>query len=668
MADYDIATAESLTNSSKTGATHTTKVSLSRTYQASTDYFIFPSAIINCASTVLDVEAQLLDVTNSNTVVHIANMEANDAGDYFAYGGCHIYQEGASPATQQFDLQYRVESAGTTVNIRDARITALEVSANSYWSRYRTAATFTGTGWNPNTPADLVFNPGATRNYTIYAMCTYHGYTNAQTLKLRMKINSTTYEEWNTHTKDTASNYCWMSQPQRLALNSGTNTISLEIERSGTTADIRECTIIAICDDDYLNVYADIDDTADTTSSTSWVDKGASVTFTAENKPHLIIWQAGHNTGATNYQSEFRLYDGTTGYSADSREFDDGTKALEIPYFGIMAPTLAASSHTFKLQAQVENASNTTGIDESSVVVFQATEASTGITGTAAITEAADTSAGAGDVLIEGSTAATEASDTISGAGSVLISGAAAGTEDNDTSAATGAVYTLTEGTAAATEANDSVSASGAVLIQGSCAATEGSDSVAAAGAIAIQGSASPLEANDNVSASGAVLVSGAASPTEANDTCAASGAGLATGSAAITESEDACTASGAVLVSGSASATESADNVTASGTVASAITILGAFAATEANDNVAASGAVLITGSGAINEGDDTATGGQAAESTRTGDGFFIDHRQKKKLTAKAKKAQAEDKAVHDAAQDAADELALMMILELAA
>jgi hypothetical protein len=223
------------------------------------------------------------------------------------------------------------------------------------------------------------------------------------------------------------------------------------------------------------------------------------------------------------------------------------------------------------------------------------------IAGSADITEGGDTLAAAGTVDISGSADITEGGDTVSSSGTVAVSGSADITEGGDTLAAAGTVDI--SGSADITEASDTVSSSGTVAVNGSADITEGGDTLTAAGTVDISGSADITEEADTLAASGTVDISGSADITEEADTLTASGTVDISGSADITEASDTVSSSGTVAISGSADITEEADTLTASGTVA----IAGSADITEGADTLAASGAVAIAGSADITEGGDT-------------------------------------------------------------
>lgn len=116
-----------------------------------------------------------------------------------------------------------------------------------------------------------------------------------------------------------------------------------------------------------------------------------------------------------------------------------------------------------------------------------------GVTGTLNKTEAADTVAATGTVLVKASLTKTEAADTITATGAVTVAAA------------------LTK-----TEAADTVSATGAVLVKGSAAITEGADTISATGNVTtgsttVTATANINEAADTVLATG--TTSGSVAP-----------------------------------------------------------------------------------------------------------------------------------------------------------
>lgn len=186
-------------------------------------------------------------------------------------------------------------------------------------------------------------------------------------------------------------------------------------------------------------------------------------------------------------------------------------------------------------------ATRTAGVDQggwTGVVIALAAGAG-GASGSAAITEGADTFAGTGSVGVSGSAAITEGADTAAGVGSIGVSGSAAITEGADTFAGTGTAGAA--GSAAITEPADVAAASGSVGVSGSAAITESADVVAGTGAVGVSGSAAITEAADTVSGTGSATngVDGQAAIAEPADTVAATGSVGVSGAAAVIEAGD---------------------------------------------------------------------------------------------------------------------------------
>ena len=190
-----------------------------------------------------------------------------------------------------------------------------------------------------------------------------------------------------------------------------------------------------------------------------------------------VLHNAGWNTPAsqtTTVSSPFSLSDENTTASGSQ-------PYAAIAYYETPDTTTRAATFT----------TNDAGSEPASVIMEFAAAAG-GITGTGAITEGADTSAGSGAIFsyITGTGAITEAADTAAGTGTVSsqISGTGAITEAADVSAGVGAVFSYITGTGAITEAADTSSGAGTVTatgeVSGSGSITEGADTCVGTGAI----------------------------------------------------------------------------------------------------------------------------------------------------------------------------------------
>lgn len=208
-------------------------------------------------------------------------------------------------------------------------------------------------------------------------------------------------------------------------------------------------------------------------------------------------------------------------------------------------------------------------------------------TGTASVSEGADTTTASGTLAIAGTSSTTEGADTTSASGTLAIAGTSSTTEGADTTTAAGSVPAT--GTSSTTEGADTTTATGALTVTGTSSTAEGADTTTAAGALTVTGTSSVTEGADTLSATGTTT-------------------GAITGSASVTEGADSVSATGSVAIAATAAVTEGADTLSATGTAPGG-PITGTASVTESADALSATGTVRITGSATVTEGADTLT-----------------------------------------------------------
>ena len=254
--------------------------------------------------------------------------------------------------------------------------------------------------------------------------------------------------------------------------------------------------------------------------------------------------------------------------------FSSGTSGLSVTWPTGLVGEAAGGSHGSAAWAD-EILSSTSALAASctltsvqnvglSLALFKAANGGSTITGSASITEGADTASATGTLAISGTASITEANDTVAATGAIAMAGTAAITEASDTVAATGVGGEV--GTAAIAESSDTVSATGALSVTGTAAITESDDTVSATGALSVTGSAGITEGADTVAATGAAGAGATAAITEQPDVVAATGGIALSGAAAIFEAGDIVVATGALGLAGTAAITEAPDSVAATG------------------------------------------------------------------------------------------------------
>lgn len=240
------------------------------------------------------------------------------------------------------------------------------------------------------------------------------------------------------------------------------------------------------------------------------------------------------------------------------------------------------------------------------------------ISGTLAVSEAADTAAFVGDVPVEGPLAITEAPDIAAFAGSVAWTGTLAATEAPDIAAFTGDAKISASLTA--TEAADTAAFNGSVLVSGTLAATEAADIAAFNGQAVINAVLAVTESQDIAAfdAGGLPTITGTFNITEPLDTAAFSGQVVISAALAVTEGVDTAAFAGFVGVSGVLAATEAQDSASFAGSVA--VGPSGTLAVTENPDIAAFAGSILVSGTLAATEAKDIAAFNGAVLANITG------------------------------------------------
>ena len=128
-----------------------------------------------------------------------------------------------------------------------------------------------------------------------------------------------------------------------------------------------------------------------------------------------------------------------------------------------------------------------------------------GVSGSASITEQADTLNAIGTTTIVGTSSTTNNNDTVSASGTTTVTGTSSTTNNDDTVSASGSVGSAVTGTASITEQADTSNASGSPTIVGTSSTNNNNDTVSASGTTTIVGSSSTTNNNDTCSASGFV-------------------------------------------------------------------------------------------------------------------------------------------------------------------
>ncbi len=291
-----------------------------------------------------------------------------------------------------------------------------------------------------------------------------------------------------------------------------------------------------------------IDVAAGATPASGTTHTSASITPSVVNTMLVGIWMIDSN-------------------AANTWSTADMTERIDQSTGSAAFVTLSVHDLIYGSTSAVTKTATFTASDTAAVLLVALKPASSGVTGDAAITQAADTASAAGTVEIAGAAAITQVADTVSSAGAVDIAGAASITQGGNTASAAGTVAIV--GDAAITQAADTLAADGTVAapgVTGDAAITQAADTLSAAGTVDIAGAASITQGADTTSAAGTVAIAGAAAIMQAADTLSAAGGSGITGDAAITQGADTASVAGTVAIAGAAAITQGADTLTAAG------------------------------------------------------------------------------------------------------
>lgn len=190
------------------------------------------------------------------------------------------------------------------------------------------------------------------------------------------------------------------------------------------------------------------------------------------------------------------------------------------------------------------------GNDISNGVTLVLAIPSSAVTGTAAVTQGADTSVATGQLGYSATSGTTQAAQTSSAAGQLGYSGTASTSQADQTSAASGVVVAF-GGTVAATQADQTSTAAGQLGYSASSAATQAAQTSAASGQLGYSGTSTTTQAGQTAAASGQLGYAGTSATVQADQTSAATGQLGYSGAVAATQAAQTSSASGIVTGEG---------------------------------------------------------------------------------------------------------------------
>lgn len=360
---------QALARTTLASTSYADQVSLTFSPEASTEYFLLGSMVLDYSSTSSDVRGRLNDDTAAAALANV-NIEPKDTTDLYPWGLVHRWTSGGSPPAQTFSLEFSGESAGATAGAQSATLIALRRGGSDEFSEdIANTAISTST---PGTKVTLGFSPSDTADWLIIAYAEVNR-TDDGTATIELAVDGAPYGTAIIYAKDT-SNYYAYSTAGVFSLNASAHVIDLNYTRGGVgTLNIRNASILALRMDSFGAAAHDYSAARQTTSSTT-PQAGASVSVTTIAEDHIVIGAGMMDSASVpkNQSAEAALDIAGAPRSISRREAVDVAARmpyLAFDYFGASAGSTSVAT-TYK--ATTFDAAGITGAFVALLRVYEA--------------------------------------------------------------------------------------------------------------------------------------------------------------------------------------------------------------------------------------------------------------------------------------------------------
>jgi hypothetical protein len=301
-----------------------------------------------------------------------ANQEPHDTQDRMRLFGIKAHTYGASPGSQDIDVDFWSESALRVVGAQQCHIFGMKASADD-----KAAAAD-----SDNTNATTTWETAVTLTETLSGDCLFICTAEINVggadgvIGVRAVMDSTNYNEVQTECHDSTTWKAWAAMWRLTGLSgSKTATIEFRSENGTDTATIRNARIFAIKLGNFANNYYDEDRTRDTNNTSTPEDQSV-LTFTPAAARNHIAFVAccGDSNDAA---EELNLAAELDGTDYASQLYEIATSGEEISFFAIKRDSLSVASHTYKTQKWTET-NGTVGCYESVIAVLDLEAATAG--------------------------------------------------------------------------------------------------------------------------------------------------------------------------------------------------------------------------------------------------------------------------------------------------
>jgi hypothetical protein len=364
--------AESTGLSTTTSTSDQTKVTLTFTPEANSEYIYIWSAQVSSGSTSSDVRVNL---KTGATVIASGNIEDQDTTDYHPVSGVTHETFGASPSSTTLTLNYSQESAGTTAGIREARILVLKLESGDVYTdntsdQINTTTTF-------STALTLNWTPATTGDYILLGSVQYRFSSTAGEVITRFVHSSTNYGVTTSRPKD-ANSYFPGVHAVYLSSLSGAQSAIVQWARSATatgTAYCRNASLVALRVDNFFSVAQGRQAARATTTSNAAQTRATTGTINTVAKPYLILGSCVRDHNSTSNSARTIISEATSPLIAfTEQEAFTASTTIDVPagmwgQFAVVTPTTPTSS--FELQYYSESSGTSTGISDAQILAIQ---------------------------------------------------------------------------------------------------------------------------------------------------------------------------------------------------------------------------------------------------------------------------------------------------------
>ena len=366
---------ESTGTTTTTDANETTKVTLTFTPDANSDYLYIASALVQGVTTE---DAQVRVRNDGGTALNEWNIEFDQTSNWQGVFGNAKESFGASPTEQDITLTIQREGANNC-SIKEARLFALKLdSQDEYAEDLSETSIPDDTAFN--SMLDLVFTPASEGDYLIIGSCEDH--TNNANSRAHSRIfhSSTGYGEQSNRPQD-ITNYEAHGYIVKLSsLAASSQTISIQGARTAIstgTQTLRKLKLVALRLDQFANNYYQESRTGSNTTSSIFQDK-TTLSYTPNSGNHLILGTAHRWHSSSLSEGTTKLRDGSGDLIAETAVINtsDGNRNSGHPgaFFQMLRRSESGGSIDLDLAYASTNNTTQTDIDEAAIAVIELQE------------------------------------------------------------------------------------------------------------------------------------------------------------------------------------------------------------------------------------------------------------------------------------------------------